>query len=61
MTDGARAELAAEGLTEAEIEQLAPHKVIRNKPSNTMTMEKVTPETKAHSLPSTSIAPSYRG
>lgn len=41
----ARAELAAEGLTEAEIEQLAPHKVIPgNKPSNTLVLEQVTPE-----------------
>ncbi|MBU2954627.1 glucose-6-phosphate isomerase [Marinobacter sp. F3R08] len=42
----ARAELVAEGRSEAEVEQLAPHKVIPgNKPSNTLTMEKVTPET----------------
>ncbi|HBC34224.1 MAG TPA: glucose-6-phosphate isomerase, partial [Marinobacter adhaerens] len=42
----ARAELKAEGRDESEIEQLAPHKVIPgNKPSNTLTMEKVTPET----------------
>ena len=42
----ARAELAAEGRSDAEIERLAPHKVIAgNKPSNTLTMEKATPET----------------
>ena len=42
----ARAELKAEGRDESAIEQLAPHKVIPgNKPSNTLTMEKVTPET----------------
>ncbi|MGB1478893.1 MAG: glucose-6-phosphate isomerase, partial [Marinobacter salsuginis] len=42
----ARSELKAEGRDESEIEQLAPHKVIPgNKPSNTLTMEKVTPET----------------
>lgn len=42
----ARAELIAEGCSEAETERLAPHKVIPgNKPSNTLTMEKVTPET----------------
>ena len=42
----AKAELAAEGRSEAEIEWLAPHKVIPgNKPSNTLTMEKATPET----------------
>lgn len=41
----ARAELAAEGLSEAEIEQLAPHKVVPgNKPSNTLVLEQVTPE-----------------
>lgn len=41
----ARAELAAEGHSEAEIEQLAPHKVIPgNKPSNTLVLEQVTPE-----------------
>ncbi|AOY88961.1 glucose-6-phosphate isomerase [Marinobacter salinus] len=42
----ARAELADEGLADAEIERLAPHKVIPgNKPSNTLLMGKVTPET----------------
>ncbi|MCM0614353.1 glucose-6-phosphate isomerase [Marinobacter sediminum] len=42
----ARAELAAEGLSETEIERLAPHKVVPgNKPSNTLLVEKVTPET----------------
>ena len=42
----AKAELAAEGLNEAEIDRLAPHKVIPgNKPSNTLLMDKVTPET----------------
>lgn len=41
----ARAELRAEGRTESEIDGLAPHKVIPgNKPSNTLTMEQVTPE-----------------
>ncbi|WP_372980428.1 glucose-6-phosphate isomerase [Marinobacter sediminum] len=41
----ARAELAAEGLSDSEIEQLAPHKVISgNKPSNTLVLEQVTPE-----------------
>ncbi|MBD3639940.1 MAG: glucose-6-phosphate isomerase [Marinobacter sp.] len=42
----ARAELAGEGLDEETIEALAPHKVIPgNKPSNTLIMEKVAPET----------------
>lgn len=42
----ARAELAAEGLDEKTVEALAPHKVIPgNKPSNTLIMEKVAPET----------------
>lgn len=42
----ARAELAAEGLSNTEIERLAPHKVVPgNKPSNTLLVEKVTPET----------------
>ncbi|MEC7376714.1 MAG: glucose-6-phosphate isomerase [Pseudomonadota bacterium] len=40
----AAAELRAEGRTEAEVARLAPHKVIPgNKPSNTLTMAKVTP------------------
>lgn len=44
--DEARAELAAEGHPREEVERLAPHKVIPgNKPSNTLTMAKVTPET----------------
>jgi len=44
--DEARAELAAQGLSAEEIERLAPHKVIPgNKPSNTLIMEQVTPET----------------
>ncbi|WP_442915646.1 glucose-6-phosphate isomerase [Marinobacter sp. C2H3] len=44
--DEARAELAAEGLSEDDIERLAPHKVIPgNKPSNTLIMEQVTPHT----------------
>ncbi|SFM37170.1 glucose-6-phosphate isomerase [Marinobacter pelagius] len=42
----ARAELATEGLDEKAVEALAPHKVIPgNKPSNTLIMEKVAPET----------------
>ncbi|MBW0148667.1 glucose-6-phosphate isomerase [Marinobacter arenosus] len=42
----ARSELKAEGLADAEIERLARHKVIPgNKPSNSLIMEKVTPET----------------
>ncbi len=42
----AKAELAASGMAEAEIERLAPHKVIPgNQPSNTLMMDKVTPET----------------
>lgn len=42
----ARSELAAEGLADDEIERLAPHKVVPgNKPSNTLLMEKLTPET----------------
>ncbi|MDO3721793.1 glucose-6-phosphate isomerase [Marinobacter sp. chi1] len=42
----ARSELADEGLSTSEIDRLAPHKVIPgNKPSNTLIMEKVTPET----------------
>lgn len=44
--DEARAELAGEGLDEKAVEALAPHKVIPgNKPSNTLIMEKVAPET----------------
>lgn len=44
--DEARQELAQEGLTEEEISALAPHKVIPgNKPSNTLLMDKLTPET----------------
>jgi glucose-6-phosphate isomerase len=42
----ARAELSAQGLTETDIDRLAPHKVVPgNKPSNTILMDKVTPET----------------
>lgn len=42
----ARAELAASGMAETDIERLAPHKVIPgNQPSNTLMMNKVTPET----------------
>lgn len=42
----AKAELAASGMSEADIERLAPHKVIPgNQPSNTLMMKKVTPET----------------
>ena len=42
----AKEELAGEGLSEADIEALAPHKVIPgNKPSNTLLMDKATPET----------------
>lgn len=42
----AEAELASEGLSDAEIKRLAPHKVIPgNKPSNTLIMDKLTPET----------------
>lgn len=42
----AKAELAASGTSKKDIEQLAPHKVIPgNQPSNTLMMEKVTPET----------------
>ncbi|MCG7200896.1 glucose-6-phosphate isomerase [Marinobacter pelagius] len=44
--DEARAELANEGLDKETVEALAPHKVIPgNKPSNTLIMEKVAPET----------------
>jgi glucose-6-phosphate isomerase len=39
-------ELQNEGLSEADVEFLAPHKVIPgNKPSNTLLMDKATPET----------------
>lgn len=42
----AKAELKAEGMNAEEIEKLAPHKVIPgNKPSNTLLMDKSTPET----------------
>lgn len=42
----AKAELKAEGMSADEIDNLAPHKVIPgNKPSNTLLMEKSTPET----------------
>ncbi|MGM0767767.1 MAG: glucose-6-phosphate isomerase [Pseudomonadota bacterium] len=42
----AQEELAAEGLTAEEAAALAPHKVIPgNKPSNTLVMEKLTPQT----------------
>jgi len=44
--DEAKAELKAEGMSSGEIDKLAPHKVIPgNKPSNTLLMEKSTPET----------------
>jgi len=44
--DEAKAELKAEGMSAEEIEKLAPHKVIPgNKPSNTLLMDKSTPET----------------
>ncbi|SHK02036.1 glucose-6-phosphate isomerase [Marinobacter antarcticus] len=44
--EDARAELASSGMTEKEIERLAPHKVILgNQPSNTLMMKKLTPET----------------
>jgi len=44
--DEARAELVAQGLSEANINKLAPHKVVPgNKPSNTLLMNKLTPET----------------
>ncbi|MCX4026356.1 glucose-6-phosphate isomerase [Endozoicomonas sp. SM1973] len=44
--DEAKAELAEQGLSTEEIEKLAPHKVIPgNRPSNTILMSKVTPET----------------
>ena len=39
-------ELREQGLSDSEVEELAPHKVIAgNKPSNTIVMEKLTPET----------------
>jgi len=39
-------ELSKQGFSNSEIEELAPHKVIHgNKPSNTIVMEKLTPET----------------
>ncbi|KXJ44500.1 glucose-6-phosphate isomerase [Marinobacter salarius] len=44
--DEAKAELKAEGMSDEEIDKLAPHKVIPgNKPSNTLLMDKSTPET----------------
>jgi glucose-6-phosphate isomerase len=44
--DEAREELKGEGLSEPDIERLAPHKVVPgNKPSNTLLMDKATPET----------------
>ncbi len=44
--DEAKAELQAEGMSADEIDRLAPHKVIPgNKPSNTLLMDKSTPET----------------
>ncbi len=44
--DEAKAELKAEGMNADEIDKLAPHKVIPgNKPSNTLLMDKSTPET----------------
>ncbi len=43
--DEARKELLDEGLSDQQIDALAPHKVIPgNKPSNTLLMEKATPE-----------------
>jgi glucose-6-phosphate isomerase len=43
--EAARTELLAQGHSEAEAERLAPHKVVPgNKPSNTLLMEKLTPE-----------------
>lgn len=42
----AKAELASSGMADADIARLAPHKVIPgNQPSNTLMMNKVTPET----------------
>ena len=42
----AKADLAASGMAETDIERLAPHKVIPgNQPSNTLMMNKMTPET----------------
>ncbi|WP_417502320.1 glucose-6-phosphate isomerase [Marinobacter sp.] len=42
----AKAELASSGMADADIDRLAPHKVIPgNQPSNTLMMRKVTPET----------------
>lgn len=42
--DEARSELREKGLPEAEVERLAPHKVIPgNRPSNTLVMESITP------------------
>lgn len=42
----AKAELVAAGASDADIERLAPHKVVPgNQPSNTLMMNKVTPET----------------
>jgi len=39
-----RAELKAEGVSEAEIERLAPHKVLEgNRPTNTLLIDKLTP------------------
>ena len=44
--DEARAELAAQGLSGAALEALLPHKVFPgNRPSNTLVVPKVTPET----------------
>jgi glucose-6-phosphate isomerase len=44
--EAARTELLAQGCSEADTERLAPHKVVPgNKPSNTLLMEKLTPET----------------
>ncbi|MCY1295929.1 Glucose-6-phosphate isomerase [compost metagenome] len=40
----AEAELRAKGLAEAEVQRLAPHKVIPgNRPSNTLVLERVSP------------------
>ncbi|MNZ72739.1 Glucose-6-phosphate isomerase [compost metagenome] len=40
----AEAELRAKGLDEAEVQRLAPHKVVPgNRPSNTLVMERISP------------------
>lgn len=44
--DEARAEMAAKGLSQSEIDRLAPHKVFPGeRPTNSILMEKLTPET----------------